>query len=64
MTGSMGTFNGITVTTIRKENGRQGGGQGGNGRESWLAPKVGLSLDFTQKAMGSPKSALQCLPSS
>lgn len=64
MAGSMGTFKGITVTTIRKENGRREGGQGSNGRDIWLGIKVGLSLDFTQKAMGSPKSALQCLPRS
>lgn len=57
-----GTFKGITTSAIREENGRRRD-QGSNGREIWLSAitrtsKVGLSLDFTQTAMWSPKSAL------
>lgn len=58
-----GTFKGMTISSIREENGRRGGGQGSSGREIWLSPitkdfKSWAKLDFTKKAMGSPKSAL------
>lgn len=57
-----GTFKGMAISSIRGENGRQDG-QGSSGREIWLSPitkdfKSWAKLDFTKKAMGSPKSAL------
>lgn len=60
-----GPFKGMAVSSIREENGKQGGGHGRRGREMWLDPitkdsKSGLSLDFTKKTMWSPKSAF-CL---